>query len=169
MFDFRFLDAVEEAIHTPNCPIWDINFRPMLPLHAQPRVQQQQNQSMAQQAPNLAAVISSTVAGKAVTPATTISGASIVKKEPCESMAEAEEMEVDQPHEHPSAASTRSVVKDEPRTDAATAGMTQVETAVGATIPERMDDLSKDLILEVCKDLNDTQFAGDKDVSFYNQ
>lgn len=152
---------MEEAIHTPNCPIWDVNFRPMLPVHAQPRVQQQQpNQSVAQQAPNLAAV----VAGKAVTPSVAMSGA-IVKKEPCESMAEAEEMEVDQPHEHPSAASVRSQVKEEPSLKGDTAGMTTAADPQGAICIDRSDfDLSKDLILEICRDLDDTQFSGDKDV-----
>lgn len=149
---------MDEAIHTPNCPIWDVNFRPILPPHAQPRAQQQQqaNQSVAQQAPNLAAVVASTVAGKAATPTSTISA---LKQEPCE-IAVAEEMEVDQPQEHPSAASARQIKEDPPMILD-----TNIMEVLNGDISEVItgsDD--KDLILKICRDLDDSEVGGEKNV-----
>ncbi|ODM93034.1 Histone acetyltransferase KAT2B [Orchesella cincta] len=164
-----FLDAVEEAIHTPNCPVWDVNFRPLLPPHAQPRAQQQQqnNQSVAQQAPNLAAVVASTVAGKAATPTSTVT---VFKKDPGES-AEAELMEVDQPQEHPSAAAASMpvaarTVKEEHilKVDSGLATTLAGEPMVITTSEVR--NVTKDLILEICRDLDDSQVGGEKDSLF---
>ncbi|CAL8078695.1 unnamed protein product [Orchesella dallaii] len=122
-----FLDAIEEAIHTPNCPVWDVNFQPQLPSHAQPR-SQQTNQSVTQHVPNLASVTASAVANKAATPTSTVTA---FKKDPGEST-KAEEMEVDQPEEHPLIAT----------------------------------NVTKDLILEICRDLDDCNVGGGKDSLF---
>lgn len=157
---FRFLDNVEQAIHSPNCPIWDVNFRPLLPPHAQanrsattPNVPTTSGQPVAQSP--TPAVGSTAATGTASAPSS-----AVIKQEQGDT-AESEAMDMDQPYEHPSAAIGSAQSRN-----------VQIESkaVVGYACPIPLvtenGDLPRDLVLEMFRDLDVSQRRGDSDVSY---
>jgi len=158
-FGFRFLENVEQAIHSPNCPIWDVHFRPLLPPHAQtnrtaPTTQMPviPNQQVTQNPTPSVGSTASTI--NAATPAS-----AVIKQEIVETT-EGEPMQVDQAYEHPSAAmgsaNSRNIKQDlAPAIDSA---------SVAIPLVTENGDLPMDLVKDMFRDLDFSQRRGDSDV-----
>jgi len=185
---FRFLDNVEQAIHSPNSPIWDVNFRPLLPAHAQTG---RHNSAGSGPTPAAAAataiatsssgsgqpgthitvpaVASTAAASSRVMPAvaaTPTSAVTAVQPERVESASEAME-EGESYQEYPSASAAIGSAQ-------VSRTVTQMETSSADPISEiplvtENGDLPLDLVKAMFRDLDASQRKGDGDVRFIFQ
>ncbi|OXA60750.1 Histone acetyltransferase KAT2B [Folsomia candida] len=165
-----FLDNVEQTIHSPNSPVWDINFRPLLPPHAQqagrapvatsmPQQQALGGQASSQGAsPAVATGASSTMV---VTPSSTV-----IKMEQNE-VAEAETMDVDLPDVHPSAATMGSLSAKSPVSKMEVEDpITSNESVLSIPLITDDGDLPLDLVKSMFRELDASQKRGDGDTLF---
>ena len=148
---FRFLENVEAALHSAGCPVWDPTFRPALPLHAQNKMNAVQSGNQPIQN-NAATAQIATAPMQAITP----------KEEPME-IAEAENLDIEQPSEHPSAAVSFPQNPTTPTSPTKDGGQ--------ATLPSMTadpSDLSFDIIQDILQQMEDNKNAAvDGDVSWH--
>jgi hypothetical protein len=147
--------------------VWDINFRPLLPPHAQQTARGNAGQQQQIMGGQPSAISSSPSAATGASSSVHTPSSTVIKMEPNE-VAEAETMDVDLPDVHPSAAITsRSPTSAAASNKLLEDTLTSTESIISLPLITENGDLPLDLVKVMFRDIDASQCRGDGEVRLF--